>query len=175
MCTGVTSVAVEEPYPPNKISPNEESDEDAIRPSRRKKSKSIEQARLFLRYDSSVYRNFVRDRPTDFNDVYEVVEIIGDGSISVISKIKRRESAIGGSSHADLNPKDRPVEYLALKEIDLSLVDRRYLDELRNEVEMLKSLDHPNIIKAYETFHVKKRLAIVMELCSGGDLYTRHP
>lgn len=34
-----------------------------------------------------------------------------------------------------------------------------------------------NIIKAYETFQVRKsrKLMIVMELCTGGDLYARLP
>lgn len=38
-------------------------------------------------------------------------------------------------------------------------------------------MDHMNIIKAYETFQDKtsKKLMIVMELCTGGDLYERMP
>jgi calcium-dependent protein kinase len=42
-------------------------------------------------------------------------------------------------------------------------------------VEILKNLDHPNIVKAIETFDYKHQLFIVLELCSGGDLYTRDP
>ena len=42
-------------------------------------------------------------------------------------------------------------------------------------VEILKSLDHPNIVRAMETFDYHNRVFIVLELCSGGDLYTRDP
>ena len=42
-------------------------------------------------------------------------------------------------------------------------------------VEILKDLDHPNIVRVFETFLYKKRLFIVLELCSGGDLYSRDP
>ena len=42
-------------------------------------------------------------------------------------------------------------------------------------VEILKSLDHPNIVRAYETFNYRGRLYIVMELCQGKDLYSRDP
>lgn len=44
-----------------------------------------------------------------------------------------------------------------------------------NEVEILKQLDHPNIVKAIETYDYNGRLYLVLELCSGGDLYTRDP
>lgn len=42
-------------------------------------------------------------------------------------------------------------------------------------VEILKSLDHPNIVRCIETFDYHNRLFLVLELCGGGDLYTRDP
>jgi calcium-dependent protein kinase len=42
-------------------------------------------------------------------------------------------------------------------------------------VAILKSLDHPNIVRAFETFDYHKQLYIVMELCNGKDLYSRDP
>lgn len=36
---------------------------------------------------------------------------------------------------------------------------------------MLKSLDHPNIVKYIETFENSDYLYIVTELCQGGELY----
>jgi calcium-dependent protein kinase len=38
-------------------------------------------------------------------------------------------------------------------------------------VAILKQLDHPHIVKAFETFDYHNRLFLVLELCSGGDLY----
>jgi calcium-dependent protein kinase len=32
--------------------------------------------------------------------------------------------------------------------------------------------DHPNIAKVFEVFEWKSSIAIVMELCEGGDLFT---
>lgn len=69
----------------------------------------------------------------------------------------------------------KPVFY-ALKSIHLdrcSNVDFQL--ELQNEVAILKNLDHPNIVRAIETFLYNGRLFIALELCSGGDLYTRDP
>lgn len=35
--------------------------------------------------------------------------------------------------------------------------------------------DHPNIVKALEVYDNKKQIYVVLELCDGGDLYTRAP
>lgn len=42
---------------------------------------------------------------------------------------------------------------------------------LLNEINNIKELDHPNILKMYEFFEDEKRYYIVTELCSGGELY----
>mmetsp|Transcript_33167 Transcript_33167/g.65669 ORF Transcript_33167/g.65669 Transcript_33167/m.65669 type:complete len:657 (-) Transcript_33167:67-2037(-) len=71
---------------------------------------------------------------------------------------------------------DEPYRY-ALKTIQLNRVSEAFLKELRNEVEILKSLDHPNIVRPVEVFESarNRRLFVVMKLCSGGDLYSRDP
>jgi len=64
----------------------------------------------------------------------------------------------------------------AMKSIHLSrITDETFVEELRNEIEILKSLDHPHIVKAIETFDHRNQLFVIMELCSGGDLYSRDP
>lgn len=45
---------------------------------------------------------------------------------------------------------------------------RRILDTLRNEIDLLRRLDHPNIIRAYEAYEVGRDLHLIMELCQGG-------
>ena len=37
-----------------------------------------------------------------------------------------------------------------------------------NELEIMKSLDHPNIIKFYEVYEDQTYFHLVMELCEGG-------
>ena len=44
---------------------------------------------------------------------------------------------------------------------------------LVREIKILKELDHPNIIKFFETYEDKKYLHIVMEHCKGGELLER--
>eukprot|EP00457_Paulinella_chromatophora_P001570 gb/GEZN01001572.1/.p1 GENE.gb/GEZN01001572.1/~~gb/GEZN01001572.1/.p1 ORF type:complete len:895 (+),score=151.44 gb/GEZN01001572.1/:97-2781(+) len=48
-----------------------------------------------------------------------------------------------------------------------------HFSELRKEIEVMKALDHPNIVKLYEVFESATDLYIVMELCRGGELFDR--
>ncbi len=42
--------------------------------------------------------------------------------------------------------------------------------EAINEVTILSKLDHPHIVKYYDSFIEKNLLNIIMEFCEGGDL-----
>ena len=42
---------------------------------------------------------------------------------------------------------------------------------LRYEIDILKNLDHPNILRLYEVFEDKKFIYLVTELCNGGELF----
>ena len=42
---------------------------------------------------------------------------------------------------------------------------------LKFEIDILKNLDHPNILRLYEVFEDKKYIYLVTELCQGGELF----
>mmetsp|Transcript_24774 Transcript_24774/g.21999 ORF Transcript_24774/g.21999 Transcript_24774/m.21999 type:complete len:169 (+) Transcript_24774:252-758(+) len=42
---------------------------------------------------------------------------------------------------------------------------------LFNEINILRELDHPNIVKMYEYFEDEKRYYIITEICKGGELF----
>jgi len=66
--------------------------------------------------------------------------------------------------------------YYALKSIHLDRVnDLTFVNELKNEIAIMKKLDHAHIARLIETYDHKKNIYIVLELCSGGDLYSRDP
>ena len=39
------------------------------------------------------------------------------------------------------------------------------------ETNILRELDHPNIIKMYEAFEDNENVYLVMEVCEGGELF----
>jgi len=110
----------------------------------------------------------VTDHTGDTNrnvfDYYEKVKVIGEGSTCKIYAVRRK-----GSFHED------EQQFLALKEISKDQVDGVFLEELRNEVAILRTLDHPNIVRVYEMFESKRAIYLVMEYCYGGDMYARVP
>jgi calcium-dependent protein kinase len=42
---------------------------------------------------------------------------------------------------------------------------------LRYEIDVLKNLTHPNILKLYEVFEEKQYIYLVTECCEGGELF----
>ena len=42
---------------------------------------------------------------------------------------------------------------------------------LKYEIDILKNLDHPNILRLYETFEDSNSIYLVTELCEGGELF----
>lgn len=47
------------------------------------------------------------------------------------------------------------------------------IDDVKEEAEIMKQFDHPNIIKVLDTFQSPQAIYIVMELVKGGDLFDR--
>lgn len=45
------------------------------------------------------------------------------------------------------------------------------LDLFRHEISIMRDLDHPNLVRFYGFYESAKLLYIVMELCSGGELF----
>ena len=50
-------------------------------------------------------------------------------------------------------------------------LDKKTEELFKNEIEILKKLDHPNLLKIYEFYEDAKRYYLVTELCSGKELF----
>jgi calcium-dependent protein kinase len=61
----------------------------------------------------------------------------------------------------------------AVKIYNKSLFPDEYLKSggLHHEIEILKKLDHPNLVKLYEYYEDEKSVYITMEFCLGGELF----
>ena len=70
-------------------------------------------------------------------------------------------------------PKNDKNKKYACKSIDKSKLSAQKINNLLREIETLSLVDHPNIVKYYETYNDNKHFHIVMELCTGGDLFSR--
>ena len=48
-----------------------------------------------------------------------------------------------------------------------------HIESIKEEVRILTTLDHPNIVKYYETYDDIKYMYLVMEYCPGGELFDK--
>lgn len=61
------------------------------------------------------------------------------------------------------------------EEVAIKIIDKKensdVLDLIRHEIEVMRILNHPNIVRLLETYEDAYTLEIVMELISGGELF----
>ena len=60
----------------------------------------------------------------------------------------------------------------AMKVIDKNNEEEELTDEeILNEINILKKIDHPNIVKIFEFYSNKSKYYLILEFCEGGNLY----
>lgn len=84
----------------------------------------------------------------------------------------------GQFGHAVLATNKDTKEKRAVKVISKSKFSRAsdkklHFDELRNEIEVMRKMDHQNIIKMHDVYESPNELYIVMDVCGGGELFDR--
>ena len=67
---------------------------------------------------------------------------------------------------------DERHKYVAIKKIDISRLNTTKINNLANEINIFKSLKHPNINLYYDSYVTENNLFIVQEYCQGDDLLT---
>ncbi len=93
----------------------------------------------------------------DILKVYTFEKRMGFGHFGVVNQV-----------HLNKDPQRK----FAVKSISIQSVIPQ-LKLIENELDILTEVDHPNIIKYYESYNDGKYLHIVTELCSGGELFDR--
>ena len=87
-------------------------------------------------------------------DVYDMGKKIGDGNFAdvreCIDKITKKEFALKIVDKAKVRGKEQMI---------------------RDEIEIMRSCKHPNIVRMYEDYDSIRHIYLVMELIKGGDLF----
>lgn len=68
------------------------------------------------------------------------------------------------------NIKDN-THVVAIKVIEKTGLSKEEIEDILNEVNILSTLDHPNIVKYYETYDDVRFLYLVMQFCPNGELF----
>lgn len=183
------------PVLPSRIPKHEQHDENTTvmaddKRERPTSGRGIQKNILRVKHDADVY------------DRYEVTEVVGTGSMGHVAKVRVKANKLGGSAFVNnTKSKANPLARLfncclkgdetalseprfestsaashiyALKSIHVDRISPLFLDELKNEIAILRNCDHPNVVKAHEVYMTPSQIYLILECCEG-DLYTRAP
>lgn len=101
---------------------------------------------------------FIRESTKLPNEVYEKIGYIGEGSYGTVIKVKP----------IYLN-EERAMKVINKSNLFFNVSEK----DVYSEIKILKSLDHPNIIKIYEFFSDSINYYMVNEYFEEGDLYNK--
>jgi len=103
--------------------------------------------------------NLIAQSTLKIQTVYEIDKSsgakLGEGSYGSVSKCRHKKTG----------------EIRAVKMIPKAKV--KNMARFKQEINIMKILDHPNLVKLFETFEDQKQIYLVMEICSGGELFDK--
>ena len=97
----------------------------------------------------------VADSKTDAEHDYKKLQILGEGTFATVYEAQNRITDIM-----------RAMKIIK-RQKRCSEQEKR---EITNEINILKTMDHPNIVKIFEFYSNKDSYSIIMEYCRGGPL-----
>ena len=98
----------------------------------------------------------VSESNSDPDKDYKKIKFLGEGSFGAVYQVRNKYSGA----------------ICAMKIIKKSSAcSREEEEEIRNEINILRTMDHPNILKIFEFYSNPKEYSIITELCSMGELF----
>lgn len=102
------------------------------------------------------HAQFIIDNPGKITEFYDVEKTkLGEGSYGSVFIAKSKKSG-----------RIRAVKSIAKAQM-------KNVDRFHQEIAIMKMMDHPHIIRLFENFEDHRNIYLVMELCSGGELFDR--
>jgi len=109
-----------------------------------------------VKKDGFSFSAFIVDNPGKIDEYYELeTKKLGQGSYGSVFRGKSKDTDA----------------IRAVKSISKTQV--KNIERFKQEIAIMKIMDHPNVIKLYETFEDHRNIYLVMELCLGGELFDR--
>ena len=100
---------------------------------------------------------FVSLKKGSISEYYNLGEVLGEGAYGKVWKVTHKTSGL-----------ER-----AMKQIKKSAIIKEDQERLFSEMNILKNLDHPHIVKLFELFQDNKNYYLITEYLSGGEMFNR--
>lgn len=115
--------------------------------------------------------NLVLDsRCRTITDKFEIIKDLGGGGMGIVRSARKIKATY------DKNKEAPPGLEVAIKSALIEKNAKHNVKMLRAEIDIMKAIDHPNCVKAYECYKTSdKNLHMAFEFLSGGNLYKRFP
>lgn len=101
--------------------------------------------------------DFVKFSSGDIKEFYDILQEIGTGGFGTVFKVKDKRTGL----------------IRAMKEIPKTNLDQNTSAKMIEEIDILKDLDHPNIMRIFEVIETTKFYYVITELLSGGELFDK--
>jgi len=107
-----------------------------------------------LKVDGISHAQFILSNPGKIREIYEIEDKrLGDGTYGFVQRATHKSTGV-----------QRAIKTVAKGHM-------KNVERFKQEIEIMKVIDHPHIIKLFETFEDHKNIYFVMELCTGGELF----
>ena len=106
-------------------------------------------------YISISNKLFIDETNDNPSKKYEILSKLGSGSFGSVYLARNKYTN----------------EKVALKQIKKSSANLLSDGEITDEIEILKNLDHPDIVRIIESFNTKNSYILITEYCEGGELF----
>jgi len=147
--------------PPHPPCPQEEAKPAAGAPAQQGGAKNSQTGSGSIKKDNVAdgglkHSAFIIESTGKIHESYDIdKKKLGEGSYGSVSKCTNKNTGV-----------QRAVKSISKNQM-------KNLERFKQEIAIMKIMDHPNIIKLYESFEDNRCIYLILELCTGGELFDR--
>jgi calcium-dependent protein kinase len=118
-----------------------------------RRQKQIVENENDIRVDNDIIVNRVDGLPSEN---YDIKKKLGEGSYGVVWRVEHKQTGLPRAMKKIIkNPKNKNESE----------------HDILNEIDILKRMDHPNIVKIFEFYNTPEGYYLITEYCAGGELF----
>lgn len=101
--------------------------------------------------------NLVSTTSGNILDDYIIIRVIGEGGYGQVKEVVEKKTGCKRAS----------------KSIQIKHLKKSEVENIVREIETLKKLDHPGVLKIFQVYRESDYFHIITDLCTGGELYDK--